>query len=232
MNRIVAILVLSAACLLSSVAHAGPPTQFITSKIKEVRVELSKDGPSAKLSDREVDARLRDILDPVMEFKRLSQNALRSHWKGLSPEQQAEFVALFRALVFHSYLERIRSANEKYTMIYEDEEPKGRNAAAVTAISKTKSAEIELVFHLIRRPSKAWVVEDIVIDEVSLVENYREQFTRIITRDGFDALLQKMGKKLVKLGGEIPSEVKSLSSDGKPAKKSGKSKRSKKKKRR
>ena len=138
MNRIAAVLALSASCLLSGVAYAGPPTQFITSKIKEVRVELSKDGSKSKASERETDARLRAILDPVMEFERLSQNALRSHWKELSAGQQSEFVALFRALVFHSYLERIRSANENYTMIYEDEEPKGRNAAAVTAISKDK----------------------------------------------------------------------------------------------
>ena len=231
MNRIIGIAAISVICLFNSIAFAGPPTRFITSKIKEVRQELSQEDSKAKRSDKEIDAKLRNILDPVMEFERLSQNALRSHWKDLNAEQKTEFIALFRALVFHSYLERIRSANESYTMIYEDEEAKGRNAAAVTAISKTRNAEIELVFHLIRRPSTAWVVEDIVIDEVSLVENYREQFTRIIAKDGFDALLSKMAKKLKRLGGEIPPEVKSLT-EQKGKDKKARGKRSKKKKRR
>ena len=55
-----------------------------------------------------------------------------------------------------------------------------------------------------------WVVEDIVIDEVSLIDNYREQFNRIILKDGYRALLQKMADRLVKLGGEIPEGLQFL----------------------
>ena len=63
------------------------------------------------------------------------------------------------------------------------------------------------------KDGKEWVVEDIVIDEVSLVENYREQFNRIIAQSGFKVLLQKMANKLVKIGGKLPSEVKSVTVD-------------------
>ena len=52
--------------------------------------------------------------------------------------------------------------------------------------------------------------EDVVIDEVSLVQNYREQFTRIIKKDGYPVLLQKMADKLIELGGTVPPEVKSV----------------------
>ena len=132
--------------------------------------------------------------------------------------QRTEFVTLFRALVFRSYLNRIRSADEAYTIEYEGEEAKGRKAASVSAVAKTKKAEIELVFHLLTSNGKTWVVEDIVIDEVSLVENYREQFNRIIAKDGFLTLLQKMADKLVRIGGRLPEGIKSVSVKSKAAK--------------
>jgi len=171
--------------------------------VKAVRALLAKPVVKDTPEKAKVDAELRAILDPVMDFDRLSQNALRKHWDGLTPPQRAEFILIFRALVFHSYMEKIRSAGEQYTIEYEDEMPKGRKAAAVAAIAKTKRAEIELVFHLIAENAAKWVAEDIVIDEVSLVENYREQFNKIILKDGFEELLKKMRAKLKDLGGTV-----------------------------
>ena len=217
MNRITGITAALVVLMTASAVLAGPPTRFVTAKVQEVREQLSTNGGKGKVSIREENRQLRKILDPVIEFERLSQNALRRHWKDLTKAEQSEFVALFQALVFHTYFERIRSDGGTSSIKYEDEEAKGRNAAAVTAIAKTRKAEVELVFHLIRRQNRLWVVEDIVIDEVSLVENYREQFNRIIVKDGFPALLKKMADKLVDQGGEIPPEVKSLKKPSKTA---------------
>lgn len=189
--------------LFAGVSWAGPPTQFLDGQVKAVRALLAKPVVKGSPEKAKVDGELRGILNPVMDFDRLSQNALRKHWEGLTAPQRAEFVLIFRALVFHSYMEKIRSAGEQYTIDYEDEMPKGRKAATVAAIAKTKRAEIELVFHLIARSAGKWVAEDIVIDEVSLVENYREQFNKIIAKDGFDALLVKMRDKLRDLGGAV-----------------------------
>ncbi len=193
------------ALTFASPAFAGPPTRFLESQVDAVRA-LLKDPvkPNTPESDA-VDAKLKAIVNPVMDFDRLSQNVLSKHWPTLDAVQRQTFVDLFRALVFHSYLKEIRSANEDYTVVYEDEEAKGRKAAAVTAVAKTKKVDIELVFHLTTADGKLWVAEDIVIDEVSLVENYREQFNKIIAKDGFKALLQKMRDKLVDLGGKVPA---------------------------
>ena len=192
MTRITCTIAAMVVMTASSAAMAGPPTRFVEAKVQEIREQLFREGEKGKTSIREENRLLRKILDPVIEFERLSQNALRRHWKGLTKAEQSEFVALFRALVFRVYFERIRSDGGTSSIKYEDEEAKGRNAAAVTAIAKTRKAEVELVFHLIRGQNRSWVVEDIVIDEVSLVENYREQFNRIIAKDGFQALLKKM----------------------------------------
>ncbi|MEE2789046.1 MAG: ABC transporter substrate-binding protein [Myxococcota bacterium] len=195
---------------MSVTALAGPPTQFIQSQVRDVRALLAIKVVDGSPQAAEVDGKLSRLIDPLLMFDRMSENALRAHWASLTAPQRAEFVTLFRALVFRRYLNRIRSADEAYTIDYEGEEAKGRKAASVSAVAKTKKAEIELVFHLLTTNGRTWVVEDIVIDEVSLVENYREQFNRIIAKDGFLTLLQKMADKLVRIGGVLPDGIKSV----------------------
>jgi phospholipid transport system substrate-binding protein len=189
-----------ASLTLAAPALAGPPTKFLETQVQQVReiikTEVAKDQQAA------LDAKLLSVVDPLMEFDGLSERALQKHWPTLSPEQQKRFSSLFRELVFRSYLKKVRGANDEYTLVYEDEEAQGRKAAAVTVIAKTKKADVELVFQLVATEGRKFVAEDVVIDEVSLVANYREQFNKIIAKDGFDALIDKMDKKVADFGGD------------------------------
>jgi phospholipid transport system substrate-binding protein len=182
----------------ATAALAGPPTRFLESQVQAVRDLLKV--PVAKGKELEADAKLLAIVDPLMEFDALSERALQKHWPTLKPEQRAEFSSVFRELVFRSYLKKVRAANEEYTLVYEDEEAKGRKAANVTVIAKTKKADVELVFHLVAVEGRRFVAEDVIIDEVSLVANYREQFNKIIANEGFDALIARMKKKVAEFG--------------------------------
>ncbi|MCA9543320.1 MAG: ABC transporter substrate-binding protein, partial [Myxococcales bacterium] len=166
--------------LVATAAQAGPPTKFLQTQVDEVRALLKQDTGGDKAKGQALDAQLMGLIDPVMEFEQLSERALQKHWPTLKPEERSEFTTLFRELVFRSYLKKVRSANEDYSLVYEDEEARGRREAAVTVIAKTKKAEIELVFHLRAVKGKRFVADDVIIDEVSLVGNYREQFNKII----------------------------------------------------
>ena len=204
-------MILLLAFLLSAQAvHAGPPTDSMKARISEVRSLLGQKVVAGTPEAVKVDAALRGVIEPVLDFEKMSENALRAHWAGLSEAQRSEFVHLFRALLFRTYLQRIRNAEEDYSLEFESEEAKSRKAAAVTVIAQTRKAEIELVFHLTTNNGRVWIAEDVVIDEVSLVENYREQFNRIIKKDGYVTLLQKMADKLIELGGQIPEGVTSV----------------------
>lgn len=216
-------LILLLSLSFSGAALAGPPTKFLQGQLNVVRGLLAQKSVfKDKAEIAKVDEALKAIIHPVMEFERLSEKALRKHWKGLSAEQQATFVKLFKDLVFESYMREVSSANENYTIEYESEEPKGRKAAVVTVIAKTKKAEIELVFNLTARSRTLWVAEDVIIDEVSLVENYREQFNKIIAEESFDALLGKMRKRLAKLGAPGYEAAKKEAPAQKAAKEKGK----------
>lgn len=182
------------------IAHGGPPrpTKFLKREVKRVRALLAEpakpDTPEALTQDNQLKA----IVEPVMEFDGLSQRSLRKHWPTLTPEQKSTFVETFRELVFRSYLKEVRTADQDYRIEYEDEQRQG-DTATVWSVAKTRKAEIELVFKLNVRDGNRWVASDIVIDEVSLEENYREQFDKIIAKDGFEVLLDKMKKKVAEL---------------------------------
>lgn len=205
------ILAVMTTLFLASAAFAGPPTTFLQGQVDAVRDLLKK--PEAPGDD----ARLLGIVDPLMEFDALSERALQKHWPTLSDAQKKGFSSLFRELVFRSYLTKVRSANNDYTLEYEDEEARGRRAAAVTVIAKTKRADVELVFELVGKKGGRFVAQDVVIDEVSLVANYREQFNKIIAKEGFDALLDKMKKKVAEFGSEPLPEVGAAAEAAAPA---------------
>lgn len=204
----VAVPVVASLIWMAGVAQARPPrpTKYVKTQVTAVRALLKVKAATAT-EQAELDTKLKGVISPVIDFPGMSKRALRKHWDGLTEEQRSTFVQLFQDLVFESYLKQVRSADEQYTIKYEDEEEKG-DKGEVTAIAKTKKAEVELVFKLDAKDGKSWITRDIVIDEVSLEENYREQFNQIIAKDGFEALLEKMRKKLASLQGEKPAEAK------------------------
>lgn len=210
MNRFLMTLsvLLATAFVMISSAHAGPPTDYLKSQVQAVRGVLKTPVKAGTPEAAIVDGKLMGIVDPVMDFDGLSQRALRKHWPSLSAAQKKTFTDTFRQLVFRSYLDRVRSADEAYTIVYEDEEKVGEGHE-VTAIAKTKKAEIELVFVMVADAAKpgSMVAFDVRIDEVSLVSNYREQFNRIIAKEKFDGLIKKMTTKLDKLGGPVKIAV-------------------------
>lgn len=182
----------------SSVSVAGVPTTFLKAQVKAARVLIAQPTPDGATRAK-VDQGLMKLIHPLMNFPVMSRAVIGKRWVGLKPADQGRFVTLFRDLVFFSYLKRIRSANEEYTMLYEDEELT-KEGATVDAIAQTKKGEIELSFKLSSsKTAGAFEVSDVLIDEVSLVENYREQFTKIIQKDGFDALIKRMEDQLEKV---------------------------------
>jgi phospholipid transport system substrate-binding protein len=195
------VLALFALSLFAGQAQAADAKAWLKTQVTAVRALLKTPVKAGTPEAAATDAKLMALIDPVMDFDGLSQRALRKHWPSLTPAQKTEFTNTFRQLVFRSYLDRVRSANENYSIVYEDVEKVGK-ATEVSAIAKTKSAEIELVFALV--PNGAdWKTHDVRIDEVSLVENYREQFNRIIAKEQFVGLIKKMKTKLDKLGGPV-----------------------------
>lgn len=141
-------------------------------------------------------ADVRKLVGGFLDYRELARRALAKHWDGLKPAQRQEFVSTLRDLVERSYLKQVRG-DPNYTIKY-DKETKNQSEASVeatlTTMTRGKKVKIALVYQLVYKDH--WLVYDVVTDEQSMLENYRAEFNKIINKDGFDALLKRMKKKL------------------------------------
>jgi ABC-type transporter MlaC component len=150
----------------------------------------------------ETDARnseVRKTVDQFLDFEELARRSLNRHWDGLTPKQRTEFVSTLRDLVDRNYLKQIHGKPD-YDLKLDNETKEGAGEATVhgtltTSTSKGKKVNVDLVYKTIYKGGH-WGVYDVVTDEQSLLENYRAEFNKIIEKDGFDALLKRMRRKL------------------------------------
>jgi phospholipid transport system substrate-binding protein len=184
-----------------AVAAPTPATDFLKTRVLDVLKLAAIPTPDTK-TKTEINQQLLKLIKPLMNFPEMSKASLGKHWGARTPAERKRFISLFEELVFHSYIKKIRSAESGYRVDYEDESPRS-GGAIVEAIAITSKMETELRFLLNRKDQEkgvvVYVAEDVVIDEVSLVQNYREQFNKIITKNGFEALIKKMETQIAKV---------------------------------
>ena len=149
--------------------------------------------PEAELQRSEV----RKLVGSFLDYGELARRALAKHWDGITGKQREDFVETLRELVERSYLKQVHG-NANYNIKY-DKETKQDSEATVTGVLNTmargKKVKIALEYKMLWRGDH-WVVYDVVTDEQSMLENYRAEFNKIINKEGFDALMKRMKKKL------------------------------------
>jgi phospholipid transport system substrate-binding protein len=144
-------------------------------------------------------ADVRKLVGGFLDYRELARRSLAKHWDTLSPSQRQEFVSTLRELVENSYLKEV-TGDPSYVMKYDKEDKTGAEGteatveATLSTVSRNKKVDIALVYKLVHKDH--WLVYDVITDEQSMLENYRAEFNKIISKDGFDALLKKMKKKL------------------------------------
>jgi phospholipid transport system substrate-binding protein len=182
--------------------HAdAPPSGSPMAELKKSNAQLDKVlqknkpnwSPEAELERSEV----KKLVGSFLDYGELAHRALAKNWDKLTAKQHDEFVTTLRELVERSYLRQVHGS-PNYNIKYEKEEKNGTEASVTATLNTTshgKKAKVALEYKMIWKGER-WVVYDVVTDEQSMLENYRAEFSKIINRDGFDALLKKMKKKL------------------------------------
>jgi len=184
------ILLLAGSLLLPLPALATPgPTDQVRETIDKV-LDILRD---KKLPDGERRTQLSSLIRSRFDFALMSQWTLGQYWRKATDEQQKRFIGLYSDLLEESYLSKI----EKYTdekVAYLSEKVEDGRAEVATQI-ETASANIPLTYRLSLEGDR-WMVFDVVIEEVSLVRNYRSTFGEIARKDGIDGLLKQVAEKV------------------------------------
>jgi phospholipid transport system substrate-binding protein len=181
-------------CLgLHRFAEAGEPLELVRTAVDKA-VQTLKD-PKLQSQDKKKERidRLREALNPIFDYEEMAKRALGTHWRRRTPAEQEEFVKLFR-----DFLERIYS--DKVDLYGGEKVRFGREvidkdfAQVESVVIRPKGEEIAVIYKL-RQMNGQWKVYDAVVENISIVNNYRSQFDRIISSSSYEELVKRLQEK-------------------------------------
>ena len=198
MKAIVKILCLAGLALLANVAMANidmAPDELVKQTADDVLTIVKNDKDIQAGNQQKLFAVVEEKILPNFDFDRVCRMVLGKNWKSASPEQQALFQKEFRSLLLRTYataLGKYRDQVIEYRPMQTDASEK--NVTVKTQIIQKGGQPIAVDYSLVKGPA-GWKVYDITIESVSLVTNYRSQFSSEIRQHGLDSLNKKLADK-------------------------------------
>jgi len=172
---------------------AGVPTEQIRSTVDRAILVLKDPRlkPAAKTKERR--DQLKQILFARFDFTEMAKRALGANWRRRTPKEQEEFVQLFTELLEHAYADIIESYTED-KIIYVGEKLEGGYADVASKVLTSSGAEYSLNYkaHLV---NSEWRVYDVIAENISVVNNFRSQFNRVITKSSYEELVRRLREK-------------------------------------
>ena len=179
-----------------STVQAGDPQERVRETVNAVLAVLqdkSLQGPDNASRRRE---KMRQAVFQRFGFEEMAQRALGQYWHKRTPAEKKAFVELFGELLELSYISKIESYTGEQTVQYTKETIEQDSYASVrTAVINKRDLNVEVEYRLLQRDGN-WQVYDVVIEGVSLVNNYRTQFHNIVSQESYEALVKKLKLKL------------------------------------
>ena len=173
---------------------AGEPTDHIRKTTDKMITILNDPALKNKVDERR--KMLRSTLSERFDWEEMAKRSLAGHWLSLTDEEKKEFVPLFTDLLENTYMNRIENySGDKVT--YDAERVKGDYGLVKVTIFTDKQVEIPVVYKM-KKKDPEWIIYDVSIEGVSLVNNYRQQFDSIILSSSYQGLVEKLREKVAK----------------------------------
>jgi phospholipid transport system substrate-binding protein len=187
-----AILIL--ALTVSGARATGTPTEVVKDVIEKALDILNNPayaGPAQKETRRRL---VKPIVDRRFDYREMAKRSLGPAWNNLNNSQRDEFVRLFAELLEASYSDKIDHYTKHVKVNYTGESLEDSYAEVRTVVVRPND-RIPLTYRL-HNASGSWMVYDVVIEGVSLVNNYRSQFSRIISESSYADLVKRLRNKV------------------------------------
>jgi phospholipid transport system substrate-binding protein len=177
----------------STTAGAGIPTNQVKDTVDRV-IDMLKNkdlmSPEKKEQRR---AAMRKIVGERFDFDEMSKRTLALHWQKRTQAERREFVSLFSDLLERSYINKVESYTDE-KIIYTDESTEGDYSVVKSKIITKRNVEVPIDYKLLKEGGE-WKAYDVVIEGVSLVNNYRTQFNKIIRSESYEELVKRLKNK-------------------------------------
>ena len=173
--------------------HAGEPLNLVKTAV-DGAIAVLKD-PKLKPTDHKKERieRLKEIINPIFDYDEMARRSLGAHWRRRSSAEQAEFVGLFRAFLEKIYSDKMDFYDGQKVMFGRESIDQDYAQVDSTMIN-VKGEESSVVYRLKRTDGK-WKVYDAVVENISIVNNYRSQFDRVISKSSYEELKRMLKEK-------------------------------------
>lgn len=187
--------IVAAWLLVAAPAAAGPavgPRETAETALTQV-LSLAQDGAASGASAADRLAEIRRIARETFDFDEIARRSLARHWQARTPEEQAEFVTLFRDLLERSYLTQVEACSGE-TIKFVGESVEGDLATVRSKVVTGRGTEIPVDYRMLVRDGR-WRIYDVVVGGWSFIASYRSQFDRVIRVESYRALHDRLQKK-------------------------------------
>lgn len=184
---------LFAVVTLTTTAHAGLPTDQIKATVDKAHLVLRDPRlkPAAKQAERR--EQLKQVLFGRFNFAEMAKRSLGPAWSRRTAQEQEEFVRLFTEVLERAYADIIESYIEE-KILYVTEKIDGGYADVGSKIVTNKGEEYTISYRA-QLVGNEWKVYDVVAENISLVNNYRSQFNRVIAKTSYEELVRRLKDK-------------------------------------
>ena len=179
---------------INSIAALGPE-DLVRKTAEDVLFAIKADEEIQKGDKEKIYKLAEEKILPNFDFERVARLVLGRAWRSASDEQKKEFIVQFRTLLLKTYAVALSKYKDQ-TIEFKPTRMSDTDEIVIvkSEISQSGGQPIRVNYALSKNSGK-WLVFDIVIEGVSLVTNYRSQFSSEIRRNGMDTLIKKLSKK-------------------------------------
>ncbi len=183
------------ALLVSTTAFAQQTPEEIRTMLEQRDDQIKQlVGPEGTDYTDEQRAKLKEIINGVINFEAMAKEALDTTFDTISTEKRTEFVDLFGTIVRDQSLNKLDIY--RATVTYQDIQVNG-SQARVETLAQLENIRTPVNYEM-EFQNGEWVIVDMEIDDVSTASSYNRQFQRIINQRGFDPLLESLRKRAAK----------------------------------
>ena len=193
MDRRFAGLLVAAVLALPAGAGAAPsdPLEYVRTKYAEIQAVVKKFPEKEAMQQG-----IRDVMETFVDYRELSKRTLPDSWDKLAKKQQDGFVDEFKKMIQRTYVRRF-NPNKEVAVEYKGATTEADGTSTVNSIVHSGRSEARVDYRFHKKGAQLWAF-DVVIDDVSMVKNYRKQFHDIMAKSNFDGLMDKIRKRNAK----------------------------------
>ena len=193
MRKLMIVLILLFFLIFPYQLYAGVPLDTVKTNVNKVLEVLRDPALQGDAHKATKEKKIEAIADEMFDYYALSRLTLGRNWKKLNSDQQKEFVGLYRGILEKAYMDKILDYTDE-KVVFDKETMLSENKAEVQTKIITSSKEIPINYRVLMREGK-WKIYDVFIEGISLVKNYRTQFTEILTSKSPEEMLDTLRER-------------------------------------